>query len=642
MKKQSVLVFALVLVALMLLSACSFSASTANIKSVTLAKDAEGTAATSQFDPTDTVYALVELANAPDDTALKAVWTAVDVGAAASPNQLIDETELTAGSGTHMFSLAPNSPFPAGSYKVEIYLNDALNNTQNFSVSGTVAQAAEPTTAPAQDSGSADSGQTDAAPAAPAGGAVNTLEDVRRATVRIEAEGSFVHPEYGQVENIAGQGSGFIIDPSGIAVTNNHVVTGAAFLNVYLEGEDQPRNARVLGVSECSDLAVIDIDGDNFPYLEWRTEPVSVGLDMYLAGFPLYGNTEYTLNRGIVSKEKANGETIWSSVDEVIEYDATSNGGNSGGPVVTEDGKVIAVHYAGYAEARQAFGISSQIARGVVEQMRNGTDVDSIGINGRAVANEDGSIVGVWVSSVESGSPADQAGIRGGDIITHLEGLRLATDGTMSDYCDILRSRNADDTMAVEVLRLATGEQLAGQLNGEDLTPVETVAISGDVEQGTDYDAYQTIADNSGQLQVEVPGAWGDIQGDGWTIDGQSIGLGVMAAPSIDGFLNSWDTPGMFFGATSDAGILADPGSLLSSYDLSGSCGYDGRFDYSDSVYTGAYDVYSNCGGTGTYYVVLVALPESGAYVTMVQAQIVSSADEAALDRILNSFIVVE
>ena len=57
-----------------------------------------------------------------------------------------------------------------------------------------------------------------------------------------------------------------IIDPSGIAVTNNHVVTGAATLKVFLEGETEPRNATVLGASECWDLAVIDIEGDDFPY----------------------------------------------------------------------------------------------------------------------------------------------------------------------------------------------------------------------------------------------------------------------------------------------------------------------------------------------------------------------------------------
>lgn len=126
-------------------------------------------------------------------------------------------------------------------------------------------------------------------------------------------------------------------------MTNNHVVTGAAFLQVYVDGEDQPRNARVLGVSECSDLAVIDVEGDGYPYLDWYEDDIGVGLEIYAAGFPL-GNEEYTLLDGIVSKRDADGESDWASVDSVIEHSANTLPGNSGGPIVTADGKIVAVN----------------------------------------------------------------------------------------------------------------------------------------------------------------------------------------------------------------------------------------------------------------------------------------------------------
>ena len=85
------------------------------------------------------------------------------------------------------------------------------------------------------------------------------------------------------------------------------MAAGAAFLKVWLEGETRPRNARVLGVSECSDLAVIQVEGDNLPYLEWYEGEVEPGLEVYAAGFPL-GDPEYSLNRGIVSKARADGQ----------------------------------------------------------------------------------------------------------------------------------------------------------------------------------------------------------------------------------------------------------------------------------------------------------------------------------------------
>jgi len=315
--------------------------------------------------------------------------------------------------------------------------------------------------------------ETEAPPDATGPGAINSLQDVKQAVIQIEAQGTFVDPQFGLIVNGAGRGSGFIIDPEGIAVTNNHVVTGAALLKVWVGGESEPRNARLLGVSECSDLAVIDIEGSDFRYLDWFEGPIDVGMDMYIAGFPL-GDPEYTLNKGIISKAKADGETSWSSVDSVLEYDATSNPGNSGGPVVTPDGEVLAVHYAGNANTRQAFGISRDVAREMIDILREGRDVDTIGINGQAVGTEDGSLTGIWVSSVQSGSPADEAGVQAGDIITMMENLVLATDGTMEQYCDIIRTHSLEDVLALQVLRWTSGEVLEGQLNGRELAVVAT------------------------------------------------------------------------------------------------------------------------------------------------------------------------
>ncbi len=216
---------------------------------------------------------------------------------------------------------------------------------------------------------------------------ISSLKDVRRATIQIEAEGSFVDLELGQQLNRRGRGSGFIIDPSGIAVTNNHVVTGAAILRVWIGG-DGPHNAKILGVSECSDLAVIDIDGDGYPFLEWFDGEIYAGIDVFTAGFPL-GDPEFTLTSGVVSKTRTRGETNWASGDFVIEHDATINPGNSGGPLVTPGGKVVGVNYAGSSGTGQFFAISREEALKVIDQLRAGSDVNSIGVNGTAVRNED-------------------------------------------------------------------------------------------------------------------------------------------------------------------------------------------------------------------------------------------------------------
>mgnify|MGYP001415184941 FL=1 len=107
------------LFALLSLVACEFSASTANIKSATLARDPNGNQPTTTFEPSETFYLIADLANAPDDTTAKAVWYAVDVGSAAPPNTLIDEASVTSGSGTLTFNLSPDGQWAPGTYKVE-------------------------------------------------------------------------------------------------------------------------------------------------------------------------------------------------------------------------------------------------------------------------------------------------------------------------------------------------------------------------------------------------------------------------------------------------------------------------------------------------------------------------------------------
>ena len=321
-------------------------------------------------------------------------------------------------------------------------------------------------------------------------GAVKGIDNVQSATIQIEAQGTFRDPEVGLVVNGAGRGSGFIIDPSGIAVTNNHVVAGSALLKVWVGGESTPRNARVLGLSECSDLAVIDIDDGGYPYLDWFNGNVKTGLEVYAAGFPL-GDPQFNLTKGIISKENADGETGWASVEHVLGHDATINPGNSGGPLVDANGAVVGVNYSSLASANQYFAIGGDIAQPIIDELRQGKDVDSIGVNGSAVQSEDGSLSGVWVSSVKSGTPADGAGLQPGDIIYQMEGLVLATDGTMKDYCDVIRSHSPSDTLTMKVIRFDTGEVLEGQLNGRALEVTGTFdgSTSGNGSSSSSGDA---------------------------------------------------------------------------------------------------------------------------------------------------------
>ena len=485
----------------------------------------------------------------------------------------------------------------------------------------------------------------------PASGAITSLDDVRDAVIQIRIKGTMVNPDFTTDYNAGFSGSGFIIDPSGLAVTNNHVVTGAGLMEVWIGGDTtKSYNARVVGVSECSDLALIDLEGDGYPYLTWHEGPINVGLEVYSAGYPL-AEPEFTLTRGIVSKEEAFGDSPWASVDYVVMHDATINPGNSGGPLIDANGGVVGINYYLRQNEDQSYAIGRDLAEDVIAELEEGKDIESIGVNGIALNWEDYS--GIWVYSVESGSPADTAGLEGGDIITTLENLVLATDGTKKDYCDILKTHTMDDTLDIEVLRYFTGEVLEGQINGRELettvsfadTVEDDISDSVTVEDTGSYSGYVSVVDDYGAIQMDIPAEWTDIYGGYWEDDGDVIGSAISAAADLDSYINTWTESGVFFGASDD---LAKLGGYVNLLDIRrdafiDDCNYEGREDYEDVLYRGKYDLFENCGDSGNVFIVLTAVPNDNSqeFLILVEMQITQDVDFDALEQILATFEVV-
>ncbi len=479
---------------------------------------------------------------------------------------------------------------------------------------------------------------------------VGSPSDAQRATVQILAEGTFVDPSAGFVANQVGAGSGFIISPDGVVVTNNHVVTGAARVEVWLDGTGY--GARVLGASECWDLAVIQIDakGESLPHLSLDIQDVPVGTEVWAAGFPL-GDPEFTLTSGIVSKARTRANTSWASVDAVMQHDARINPGNSGGPLLNAAGEVVGVNYAVNAQTDQNFAISMNEAAGVIDELRSGIDVDSIGINGQGVLSEDGTLAGVWVSSVKSGSPADRAGIKPGDLITRLEGITLARKGTLEEYCDVLRSHQADAVLGIEVLRLGSQELLVGQVNGRALeatysfasalsAQVATLPVTGEAQP---YSGYDSVVDDTGVLRIAVPVEWSDRLTSPQQLEG-GVFPSILASPDLQGFNDRADVPGLWFaGASGRPEAMQRLDAALASVEpqFQQLCGTKAAQEiYDDAKYSGRYVAYKNCGGAKNLLVLMVAASkdqELGAFL-IVAVNLLSQRDLEAFQYVLNTF----
>lgn len=501
--------------------------------------------------------------------------------------------------------------------------------------------------------GDADTDAVTADVAGDAAGPVDSFSQAKPAVVQIVATGTLRGPEVGQT-SVVGAGSGFLISPDGLAVTNNHVVTGASTLEVYIGGDtDRPHNAAVVGASECSDLALIQIDVDEpQSYLEWADEEAEPGLDVYAAGFPL-GDPEYTLTKGIVSKAKANGDvTGTSSIEHTIEHDATIQHGNSGGPLLTVDGQVLAVNYAGgelvEGASKQFWAIAGSLAAPLVDQLEGG-DVESLGINGHAIFDEQLSLSGIWVNGVKPGSPASRAGLLPGDIVLSLNSIPLATDGGFADYCDVLRS-SGDNAMSVEVLRWDTAEVLRGEINGDaSLEPILSLTeeVGGEVPDGgqtvdgggaqPSFYTYEKVTDETGALSVDVPAAWDDretapeLSPEGWAFIG--------ASDDMVAFRNGWTHPGLVFYLRPYQGAELD---ILPDYTYQDVCAEQLTEEFSDTMYGGVYQIWSSCQGTDGLVVNLILSDHDHTYTAVMTTYVATEADLEALDRAFASFTVYD
>jgi serine protease Do len=250
-------------------------------------------------------------------------------------------------------------------------------------------------------------------------------------------------PPRGSHQKIFGAGSGFIIDPSGIIVTNDHVVGGASKITVSLaDGTQLP--ARILGVDQLTDIAVIKVSARQpLPYVQWGdSRQVEVGDWILVAGNPFgLGNT---VTAGIIS---ARGRDIMSGpFDDFLQLDAPINPGNSGGPAFDMGGGVVGVDTAIISPTGGSVGIGfaipSEIAQGVVAALVEYGHLDR-GWLGVGVADDD-SGNGVRVTAVEPGGPAAHGGLRDGDRILTVNGEAVSSAlGLIRDVAEIHPGRVA-------------------------------------------------------------------------------------------------------------------------------------------------------------------------------------------------------
>jgi serine protease Do len=223
-------------------------------------------------------------------------------------------------------------------------------------------------------------------------------------------------------------GSGFIINPKGLIVTNNHVIDGAdQILAIMSDGKEY--EAEIVGKDPNTDLALIKIkSGKDFPVVALGdSDGLNVGEWVVAIGNPF--GLEQTVTAGIVS---AKGRVIGSGpYDDFIQTDASINPGNSGGPLISMNGKVVGINTAIIASGQGiGFAIPVNLAKGIIKQLETRGEVTRgwLGVGIQDITKEIADYYslkdekGVLVQQVFPGDPADKAGINPKDIILEIDG----------------------------------------------------------------------------------------------------------------------------------------------------------------------------------------------------------------------------
>jgi serine protease Do len=270
-------------------------------------------------------------------------------------------------------------------------------------------------------------------------------------------------------EKVQGLGSGFIISKDGYILTNDHVAGNASKIIVTLTN-GKKYDAKLIGTDAVSDIALLKIDGSDFPFVKFgNSEDVLIGEWAIAFGNPfgLFAmNDKPTVTVGVISNI---GMTIRSSEDErrsykgMIQTDAAINSGNSGGPLVNSVGEVIGINTIIYTPNQGSVGVGFAVpvnkVKEILKDLKEVGKVEREFWTGLEIQELNPQIAryfglkkseGVVVTEVIKGSPGDKSGIKIGDIITDINGVRITGESTVFE---VIKDSKSGDFLKMKIFR---------------------------------------------------------------------------------------------------------------------------------------------------------------------------------------------
>jgi S1-C subfamily serine protease len=294
---------------------------------------------------------------------------------------------------------------------------------------------------------------------------INAVERVSKSVVNI-ASVRMMQDQLFRVFPVQGVGSGIVIDARGHILTNNHVIDGTDRLRVTF-GDSKQVNAKVVGKDEETDLAVVRAELDTNSNDEITLQPANfgnseelkVGQIVMALGNPFGLTGGPTVTAGIISSLNRNVQ-FDNGILELVQTDAAINPGNSGGPLINTNGEVVAINTAKIPYGQGiGFAVPINTVKSVLTDLvENGhvtrpwIGISTVKLDPR-IANfyRLPLVHGALIVNVEPYSPADNAGLRRGDIIEEINGNKIENPSQISSY--IRKKKMVNDTVTVAINR---------------------------------------------------------------------------------------------------------------------------------------------------------------------------------------------
>lgn len=306
---------------------------------------------------------------------------------------------------------------------------------------------------------------------------INAVQGVSKSVVNI-ASVRMMQDQLFRVFPVQGVGSGIVIDTRGHILTNNHVIDGTDRLRVTF-GDSKQVNAKVVGKDEETDLAVVRAELDTNsnedgitlqPANFGNSEELKVGQIVMALGNPFGLTGGPTVTAGIISSLNRNVQ-FDNGILELVQTDAAINPGNSGGPLINTNGEVVAINTAKIPYGQGiGFAVPINTVKSVLTDLvdnghvtRPWIGISTVKLDPRIASFYRLPLVhGALIVNVEPYSPADNAGLRRGDIIEEINGNKIENPSQISSY--IRRKKAVNDTITVNINRYGRVSEVPLQL----------------------------------------------------------------------------------------------------------------------------------------------------------------------------------